>query len=186
MKLTSSYSPSPQVESRAKSFSPKPSFAHGLISSASDRRMILPDFARIAGGEPQPQPSLPTLSITHHFTNLTDPRPHRRRRHQLLDIIAIAICGVICGCKSWGDRRLWPEESRLVANLPGTPRRPPAEGYLPPGARSDQAGPAFQSCLRGWMQALATTLGVKQIAIDGKTVRRSHDRVGGGSRPCTW
>jgi predicted transposase YbfD/YdcC len=35
---------------------------------------------------------------------------------------------------------------------------------------------AFQACFRSWMQALAATLGVKQIAIDGKTLRRSHDR----------
>ena len=49
------------------------------------------------------QPLLPSLSITRHFANLADPRLHRRRRHQLLDIIAIAICGVICGCKSWGE-----------------------------------------------------------------------------------
>ena len=51
------------------------------------------------------QPSLPTLSITHHFANLADPRLHRRRRHQLLDIIAIAICGVVCGWSLMRDFR---------------------------------------------------------------------------------
>ena len=45
---------------------------------------------------------------------------------------------------------------------------------------SDQAGCLPDRVFGGWMQAFwATTLGVKQIAIDGKTVRRSHDRGGG-------
>lgn len=35
---------------------------------------------------------------------------------------------------------------------------------------------AFQACFRDWVQEVAAPLGVEQIAIDGKTVRRSHDR----------
>ena len=47
--------------------------------------------------------SAPSLSIVHHIANLTDPRLRRRRQHHLLDIIVIAICGVVCGCKSWEE-----------------------------------------------------------------------------------
>jgi hypothetical protein len=69
-------------------------------------------------------PSLPTLSITHHFANLADPRLHRRRRHQLLDIIAIAICGVICGCKSWGEIAVYGRKKadwlQTFLELPGS------------------------------------------------------------------
>jgi predicted transposase YbfD/YdcC len=126
-------------------------------------------------------PSLPTLSITHHFANLADPRLHRRRRHQLLDIIAIAICGVICGCKSWGEIAVYGRKKadwlQTFLELPGG--IPSKDTFRRVFARIKPA--AFQSCFRGWMQALATTLGVKQIAIDGKTVRRSHDRGAGKS-----
>src|SRR5437870_6514124 len=41
----------------------------------------------------------PTLHA--HFAALPDPRIDRTKRHQLLDIIAIAICAVICGADSW-------------------------------------------------------------------------------------
>ena len=41
------------------------------------------------------------VSILDHFADLDDPRVERTRRHQLVDIIAIAICAIICGADSW-------------------------------------------------------------------------------------
>ena len=40
-------------------------------------------------------------SIMDYFETLEDPRIDRCKRRQLLDIIAIAICAVICGADSW-------------------------------------------------------------------------------------
>ena len=40
-------------------------------------------------------------SIMDYFGTLEDPRIDRCKRRQLLDIIAIAICAVICGADSW-------------------------------------------------------------------------------------
>jgi predicted transposase YbfD/YdcC len=37
----------------------------------------------------------------------------------------------------------------------------------------------FQTCFAGWVQEMAGRLGLKQIAIDGKTLRGSHDRANG-------
>jgi hypothetical protein len=36
-----------------------------------------------------------------HFEGLEDPRVDRAKRHELLDIIVITICGVICGADNW-------------------------------------------------------------------------------------
>jgi hypothetical protein len=41
------------------------------------------------------------ISLRHHFADLLDPRGERSRRHELLDIIGIAICAVISGAESW-------------------------------------------------------------------------------------
>ena len=38
-----------------------------------------------------------------HFQTLADPRLERSRLHDLLDIVAITICAVICGADSWVD-----------------------------------------------------------------------------------
>jgi hypothetical protein len=37
----------------------------------------------------------------------------------------------------------------------------------------------FQACFLSWVQASNTVLPTQQIAIDGKTARRSHDRAAG-------
>ena len=40
-------------------------------------------------------------SLIEHFSVLPDPRKLRNRRHDLHDIIVIAILAVICGADSW-------------------------------------------------------------------------------------
>ncbi len=128
-----------------------------------------------------PRSSLPALSLVHHFAGLADPRLRHRRRHQLLDIIAIAICAVICGCKTWGEVAVYGRKKAdwLHTFLELSAGIPSKDTFRRVFARIKPT--AFQVCFASWMQALAATLGVKQIAIDGKTARRSHDRGVGQS-----
>ena len=37
-------------------------------------------------------------SIGSYFASLSDPRHPRNRKHLLVDIVVIAICGMACGC----------------------------------------------------------------------------------------
>jgi predicted transposase YbfD/YdcC len=114
-----------------------------------------------------------SLSIKKHFRKLRDPRRRHRKRHLFLDIVVIAICGVIAGCDSWtqiatfGRKRLsWLK--RFLALPHGIPAHDTFERLF------DRMDPvAFQDCFRDWMLALAGTVGVPQIAIDGKTLRSS-------------
>jgi hypothetical protein len=36
-----------------------------------------------------------------HFSNISDKRKSKGIRHKLIDVIVIAICGVICGADDW-------------------------------------------------------------------------------------
>lgn len=44
-----------------------------------------------------------TNSLQSIFESIEDPRVERTKRHQLLDIILIAILGVLCGAEGWVD-----------------------------------------------------------------------------------
>ena len=37
-------------------------------------------------------------SIGSYFESLTDPRHTRNRKHLFIDIVVIAVCGLVCGC----------------------------------------------------------------------------------------
>jgi len=113
------------------------------------------------------------LSVTHYFARLCDPRRNHLKRHLLIDIIVIALCGVISGADDWQQivtfahqRRSWLETFLGLPN--GIPSHDTLERVF------DRLDPqAFQACFRGWVEALAQTLGVRHIAIDGKTLRHS-------------
>jgi len=49
----------------------------------------------------------PSPRIAACFADLVDPRVERTKRHRLLDIITIALCGVICGAESWVEIEDW-------------------------------------------------------------------------------
>jgi len=49
----------------------------------------------------------PLEVIEEHFSKVNDPRKDRTKHHQLIDIIAIAICAIICGAEGWIDIELF-------------------------------------------------------------------------------
>lgn len=117
--------------------------------------------------------ALSPLSVTKYFARLRDPRLHRRKLHRLMDIIVIALCGVICGANDWqqiatfGRRR----SAWLQTFLPlphGIPAHDTFERVF------DRIDPhAFLACFQQWVEALAHALGLQHGAIDGKTLRHS-------------
>jgi hypothetical protein len=52
-------------------------------------------------------PKKPSEAIEEHFSKVSDPRVERTKEHKLIDIIAIAICAVICGAEGWTDIELF-------------------------------------------------------------------------------
>lgn len=120
-------------------------------------------------------------SIGGHFNQLEDPRMDRTKRHQLLDIIAIAICGVICGADSWVDLELFgrskEEWLKRFLSLPNGIPSHDTFGRVFAGLDPEQ----FAQCFTGWVKAVSQLTQGQIIAIDGKTLRRSHDRANGKS-----
>jgi len=52
-------------------------------------------------------PKKPLEAHEDHISKVTDPRKERTKEHKLIDIIAIAICAVICGAEGWVDIELY-------------------------------------------------------------------------------
>lgn len=124
---------------------------------------------------------LPDCSLRTHFAALPDPRLARAKRHDLLAILTIAVCGVLCGADSWVEierfgqaKQAWLE--RLVPLPNGIPSH---DTFGRVFAALDPV--AFETAFLGWVQAILPASGEDVIAIDGKTLRRSHDRANGQS-----
>ena len=121
-------------------------------------------------------------SVVKHFEALPDPRDDRNRRHLLVDVIAIAVCGVIVGCEGPTAIVRWAKAKedwlgRLLELPNGIPSKDCISRVL-----SALKPEAFQECFQRWIAAclIGDADGShRTIAIDGKTMRRSHDRAGG-------
>ena len=114
-----------------------------------------------------------------HFQDLNDPRVERTRKHPLINIVFIAVCGVLSGANSFAaiqefglDRRTW-----FARYLDLTNGIPSDDTFARVLARLDPA--AFEKCLLSWVQAVQEVTEHRLIAIDGKTLRGSYDRRDG-------
>src|SRR5512142_181792 len=124
-------------------------------------------------------PSSASAAFQDHFQDLTDPRVERTRKHPLINIVFIAVCGVLSGANSFAaihefglDRRTW--FARFLDLTNGIPSDDTFARVL---ARIDPG--AFEKCLLSWMQAVQAVTDHRLIAIDGKTLRGSYGRRDG-------
>lgn len=116
-------------------------------------------------------------SILEHFAELPDPRMERTKLHKLGDIIAIAICAVICGAEGWTDIELFGKSKqswfKTFLELPNGIPSHDTFGRVISALDPD----ALELCFQSWIQGLAGSSGGKLIAIDGKTLRHSFDKA---------
>jgi len=118
-------------------------------------------------------------ALAEHFADLEDPRAEHLTEHKLLDIVMIAICAVICGAESWTDVELFGNERlewlrQFLELRNGIPSHDTLGRVF---ARLDTN--QFQKSFVSWVQAVFQKTDGQVIAIDGKSVRRSHDRANG-------
>lgn len=121
----------------------------------------------------------PGRGLRDHFDNLPDPRIERAKRHGLLDIVTITVCAVICGADTWVAVEAFGKRKhaclRTFLDLPnGIPSH---DTFGRVFAALDPA--AFETCFLAWVQETVRLTAGQVVAIDGKTLRRSHDRATG-------
>ena len=120
-----------------------------------------------------------------YFKELDDPRSTINQKHPLVSVVVIAVMALLAGASGPTTIAQWAKHKETfllsVLDLPhGVPRKDVFRRVL-----SALKPLAFQSCFAAWLNALrqraAAATGIEQpvLAIDGKTVRRSHDRSKG-------
>lgn len=119
----------------------------------------------------------PTASITEHFKSLQDPRIDRTKLHQLLDILVIAICAIICGADDWVEVELFGNAKlawlRTFLELPNGIPSHDTFGRVFARLNAEQ----FQQCFLAWIQAVSAVTRGQVVAIDGKVLRGSCNRM---------
>jgi len=124
------------------------------------------------------------VNILRFFDDLPDPRSEVNRLHRLGDVIVIAICAVIANADGPTAIAKWArlndvwlrKHLALPSGIPGKDTFRRVLGLLDPAA--------FQECFRRWLESLNVSADdesedKQHVAIDGKALRRSHDKRSG-------
>ena len=119
------------------------------------------------------------VAIVEHFKDIEDPRIERGKLHNLIDIIAIAICAVICGADTWEDIELFGEtKQEWLKQFLELPNGIPSHDTF--GRVFSIISPVeFQRSFLNWIKAISESIEREVVAIDGKTSRRSYDKSKG-------
>jgi predicted transposase YbfD/YdcC len=125
------------------------------------------------------QEDRPIATIEAHFAAMEDPRRIYLNDHPLINIITIALCGVIAGAESWTDVESFGNSKadwlgRFLDMQHGIPSHDTF------GRVFAQLDPEqFQACFLSWVQAVFAVTNGQVIAVDGKTLRHSYDKACG-------
>ncbi len=114
-----------------------------------------------------------TTTFLKHFDSIKDPRIERCKKHNLLDILLLAISAVLSGAEGWEDiedfghlKLDWLK--KYGSFQAGIPKHDTIARVIC-RLKASEIESAFQS----WISSLIKITGADIIAIDGKTARRS-------------
>lgn len=110
------------------------------------------------------------------FGDLPDPRVQGRCDHKLMDIMMIAVCAALCGADSWVGvetvgkaKEAWFRQFLKLEN--GIPSH---DTFGDVFAKIDSE--AFQTRFMRWVERVFQVTKGQVVALDGKTLRGSHQR----------
>lgn len=115
----------------------------------------------------------PKLSLIEHFKDLPDPRVNRTKDHDLIDLLVIAVCTLLCAGESFNDmedfghaKHDWFKTFLTLRN--GIPSHDTFNRLF---AALDPK--QFLDCFLRWTQSLRQAVRQEIVALDGKALRRA-------------
>jgi predicted transposase YbfD/YdcC len=120
-----------------------------------------------------------TADFLSHFSVLPDPRIDHTKKHNLVDIVFIAICTIICGGETYIDMEVFGKAkigwlSKYLELPNGIPSHDTFRRVI-----SLIDPQSFADCFMAWTRAIHVATKGEVIALDGKTLCHTFDTVTG-------
>lgn len=114
------------------------------------------------------------MTLNEAFSGLQDPRTGPAQRHNLREMILMALCAVLCGADTWVDVAEWAEDNESWLRRYLVLKRGTASHDTFGRVFRILDATVFERCFRSW---IAEMVGVVDgvVAIDGKTICGSRD-----------
>jgi predicted transposase YbfD/YdcC len=115
----------------------------------------------------------PKFSLIEHFQTLPDPRVNRTKEHELVDVLTIGVCTLLCAGESFNDMEDFglakADWFKTFLSLPnGIPSHDTFNRVF--AALDPQH---FGECFMAWTQSLRAAVAQEIVALDGKALRRA-------------
>ena len=119
---------------------------------------------------------LAKTSLVAHFAQMPDPRVERRKQHDLLDVLVIAICTLLCAGETFNDMEDFGKAKyewfktflKLRNGIPSHDTFNRVFAALNPKE--------FLDCFLRWTQSLRKMVSQEIVAVDGKALRRALNK----------
>jgi len=117
----------------------------------------------------------PEESIMAYFAKVEEPRSGQNISHPLINILTIAVLGVICGADGWVDVERYGEAKKewlgtfldLKKGIPSHDTFGRVFSWIKPEQ--------FEACFIAWTDIICQKTGGAVVSVDGKKLRRSQD-----------
>lgn len=122
------------------------------------------------------------LGLVECMAAVEDPRVDRTKAHELVDILVLSVLAVLCGADGWEDIELFGKiRLQWLRKFIKLRNGVPSHDTISRVFRVIKPN-AFHDAFLAWVKGLGlSSEGLNVIAIDGKSLRRSHDKKHGKS-----